>query len=129
MKPNFRQILVAVVAVATLATIFGQSFSTAEKFRYTDTAADVRAKLVQSGMTVGQFAKVALIQSGATNTVNATTVTQSFTTAYSAAPVLILTADATNAHPFIVSVTTSNFVAGTHITNRVVRWLAMPATQ
>ena len=65
-------------------------------------------------------------RAGVTGTTNNFTVTNTFSTAFSAAPVVLLIAG-TNELPHLISVSTSNFIAGAATTNAIIRWFAMPA--
>lgn len=74
----------------------------------------------------GTGSAAAFVQSGSMNNTNAFMLTNTFATAFSVAPTVVVTS-ATNALPHIVSITTSNFVAGAALTNSTIYWVAVGA--
>ncbi len=75
-------------------------------------------------ITQTQMGKLAVMQSGAAANVNAKTVTNTFSPAFSAAPVVVCSAG-TNDLPHIVSVSTTNVILGAAQTNATIRWIAI----
>ncbi len=91
------------------------------KFDTTSSIADEDAAWT---ITPAQLGKLAVMQSGAAANVNAKTVTNTFSPAFSAAPVVVCSAG-TNDLPHIVSVSTTNVILGAAQTNATIRWIAI----
>lgn len=125
MKKLYFLAALAVLAVAALAAdITGQTI----RYRLgaalsVDPTVTIRDEDGKWSMTQGQMGKLAVLQAGSATVGASLTNKVTFTTAFSAAPVVVLTAG-TNDLPHLISVTSSNFVIGVAGTNAAVRWMA-----
>lgn len=117
----FAVVILSVFAVDIQNQVIRYRGGTALKF---DPQSSIQDEDAAWSIGNSQLGKLAVLQSGKVSMGNLMLATNAFTTSFSVAPVVILTAG-TNDLPFLSSVTASNFIVGVAQTNGTVHWIAI----